>query len=917
MNILHLLIGLFFPRRGAPLTLLLLLIITVAGSPLSAFASNQESSATQNTPVITDTKNVLVLFSYHRAVWSDNVQKGIESVFRPYQNVNFFYEYMDTKRLRTREYLGTLRSIYIEKYAEVHIDAVISVDNNALNLLAENARTLFPDTPVVFCGINDYKPTLHAARPNVTGVVEYGDFSDTLKIAIRARPNATKLYVISDHTETGEINTRDLLAALSSVAPSIQAVLTDRMSYEELSTTLQTAASHQVAFFVSFWKDGTGHNIEPMQLDTVFRKSAIPVFGRSEWMINHGMVGGKCVTGFAQGEAAARLALKILGGTPISALPVNTNSPNQYLFDYQMMQHHQIDENIFPDESIGFNTPEPFFRVSKPVGVTVLVFSALLLATLFFLAVSIHQRRKTLFTLRKTAASLEQSESRYRGMIENIQDIFYRTDGQGHLTFISPSGALVLGYDSPQEMIGIPIESLWNVSDERQNMLKIMEQDGVVRDYEIVLVRKDGLPVPVSTTSSYYHDNEGEKLGEEGIFRDITERKQAEYEKEKLEIQNRQLQKSESLGRMAGAIAHHFNNKLFTVMGYLDLVIDGLTSGETTKKHLINARREADKAAEVSKLMLTYLGQVTGKPQVLNLSEVCQNMLPLLERTVPENVAMKTSLQSPGPVIKANVDHIRQVLTNLVTNAGEAAGNPQGSIHLAVKTVFARDIPTSHRFPVDWQPGDTPYALLEIRDNGCGIAEKDIEEIFSPFFSTKFTGRGLGLPVVLGLVKAYKGVLTVESSPGMGSVLRAYFPITAEEIAQQPDPLTGAPEHHETGTVLLVDDDPIVLELSSVMLSTLGFTVLTAMDGIEAVDIFRQHNDEIRLVLSDVSMPRMNGWETLLVLRQISPDIPVILASGYSENLIMQGIHDEHPQAFLEKPYGLAALRDTIRRTLL
>ena len=184
-------------------------------------------------------KNVLVLFSYHRAEWSDNVQKGIESVFTPYQNVNFFYEYMDTKRLKTKEYLETLRKIYTEKYAKAHIDVIICVDNNALDLLVENARTLLPDTPVVFCGINDYKPALHAARPDVTGVVEYGDFSDTLKIAFRARPNATKLYIVSDHTETGETNTRELIATLSSVAPDIQAVLTDRMSFEELSTTLQ------------------------------------------------------------------------------------------------------------------------------------------------------------------------------------------------------------------------------------------------------------------------------------------------------------------------------------------------------------------------------------------------------------------------------------------------------------------------------------------------------------------------------------------------------------------------------------------------------------------------------------------------------------------------------------------------------
>ncbi len=314
MNIICSLIGDLFLRYAVPRIISLILTVIILGLFHCTFAASQAFSPSLDTSLFSLPKNVLVLFSYHRAEWSDNVQKGISSVFTPYQNVNFFYEYMDTKRLKTKEYLEILPKIYIEKYAKAHIDVIICVDNNALDLLAENARTLLPDTPVVFSGINDYKPTLHTARPQVTGVVEYGNFSDTLKIAFRARRNAKRLYIVCDHTETGKINTQELLAALFSVAPNIQTVLTDHMSYTELSTTRQTADPQQLAFFVSYWKDGTGRNIEPRQLDAVFRNSAIPVFGRSEWMINHGMVGGKCVTGFAQGEAAARIALQILAG---------------------------------------------------------------------------------------------------------------------------------------------------------------------------------------------------------------------------------------------------------------------------------------------------------------------------------------------------------------------------------------------------------------------------------------------------------------------------------------------------------------------------------------------------------------------------------------------------------------------------
>ena len=314
--------------------------------------------------------------------------------------------------------------------------------------------------------------------------------------------------------------------------------------------------------------------------------------------------------------------------------------------------------------------------------------------------------------------------------------------------------------------------------------------------------------------------------------------------------------------------------------------------------------------------MLTYLGQVTGKLELLNLSDVCRKMMPLLEVSLPKNVELETHLKSPGPVIKANADQIRQILANLVTNAWEAAGEAPGAIYLVVKIVLREDIPPSHRFPVDWQPENTSYACLEIHDNGCGISETDIEEIFSPFFSTKCAGRGLGLAVVLGLVKVHGGVVTVGGLPNKGSVFRVFFPISAEELVQPPDKWANIKNNQETGKVLLVDDDEVVLEISSMMLSILGFTVLTAMDGIEAVDLFQQHKNEIRLVLSDVSMPRMDGWETLDALRQIKPDIPVILASGYSEDQVMQGIHCERPQAFLGKPYDLNALKDTIHRVL-
>jgi CheY-like chemotaxis protein len=288
----------------------------------------------------------------------------------------------------------------------------------------------------------------------------------------------------------------------------------------------------------------------------------------------------------------------------------------------------------------------------------------------------------------------------------------------------------------------------------------------------------------------------------------------------------------------------------------------------------------------------------------------------MLRAIAPKSVRLETDLPSPGPTAQANASQIQQVIVNLATNAGESYQGGEGSIRLTVKTVSAADIPLKNRFPVDCQIQADAYACLEVADTGCGIAKKNIPSLFDPFYFRSFTGQGLGLPVVLGILQAHKGIVTVESKLGCGSAFRVFLPLSAQ--SGQESPSTAAQVLGPTfgGTVLVVDDDSTALKVISTALECMGFKVLDAQDGVDAMKVFQRHQSEIRLVVCDICMPRMDGWATLAALRKLAPGIPVILSSGYGKDQAMADRHPEQPQFFLNKPYQVEDLHNAVMQVL-
>jgi PAS domain S-box-containing protein len=394
------------------------------------------------------------------------------------------------------------------------------------------------------------------------------------------------------------------------------------------------------------------------------------------------------------------------------------------------------------------------------------------------------------------------------------------------------------------------------------------------------------------------------------VFDDVTERKRAEAEQLQMERQLQQARKAESLGRMAGAIAHHFNNKLMAVMGNLELALMVAGPNEVLATHLLNAQRASFQAAEVSSLMLAYLGQVLPKAETFDLAKLCREVIETQRRSIPQRVTMSSDFPPHGPSIKANQGQVRQVLANLIVNAWEAIGEGEGEIRASLRIVKAAETSSVHIFPGDWKPETDLYACLEVSDTGHGIDPGQLDLVFDPFFSTRFTGRGLGLAVVLGAVRAYGGAVAVASEPGRGSIFRVFWPVAEPEIQTPQEVEKRASRPIEgLGLVLFVDDEAQLRSMAEIMLGRLGFEVIKAGNGLDAVEFFQERKDEISLVILDLTMPGMSGWETLEALRALRSEVPVVLASGYDEASVMEGKHAQLPQAFLHKPYNMAELK--------
>jgi signal transduction histidine kinase/CheY-like chemotaxis protein len=391
----------------------------------------------------------------------------------------------------------------------------------------------------------------------------------------------------------------------------------------------------------------------------------------------------------------------------------------------------------------------------------------------------------------------------------------------------------------------------------------------------------------------------------------MVERIRSDEEKIVFEQQLHQIQRLESLGVLAGGIAHDFNNIMAIIIGYCSLIKFDVKSVE---KNIPEIEKAADRAAGLCRQMLAYAGKASLTQSKINMKEIAEEMIRMLKSTISQNVTIDSNILPESVSITGDASQIRQIVLNLIINAAEAIGDKQGTVHVSL---VRTDI-TEGKREKDYLGKRIPvgeYLCLIVTDNGCGMDDETRNRIFEPFYTTKFTGRGLGMSAVLGIITAHHGAIQLVSKIGRGTTFKIYLPIQRFD----PDTETSTRENTSvlwqgSGTVLLAEDEEQVRSIASALLKNLGYSVIEASNGREALELYQKNDTDISLVVTDIGMPEMSGYELFRELKKRKSDLPIIISSGFGDVDITGKIAHEEIAALINKPYRFDTLRQALRR---
>jgi len=846
--------------------------------------------------------NVLVLSSYHRGKpFLDLIVSGIQDTFdHSDSNISLYYEDMDAKRYALDKIEPHLKELYTYKYGHIKLDAILAIDNNALDFVLRYRKELFPQTPVVFCGINGFTDSMLEGQKDITGVLEEQNFTETIRLALKLHPDAQHVVTISDGTLTGRLMLNDFHNSLKSLGTTIDSLDLINLSPDEVRTRLSALPANTPVFPLSYNVTPEGEVIPENLRWDLPAQSGLPGYAILDYSLRYGLIGGYVMDGHLHGATAAAMVQRILKGEPASAIPLLKETPTIPKFNYIQLKKFGIKESDLPADAIILNKPKPSYQeYKKIIWGAVALFSALSI-TIFVLAVNILKKRKA-------EKALLENQIIFQSFLEYSPVYIFFKDHEIRSLMLSRNY---------EKMLGLPLENiLGKTMDEvfPSDLAKSMIEDDkrILNEGKCITVVEE-LNGKIYETTKFPVFIDGKPNMLAGFTLDITERKQAEEDKAKLEEQLRQSHKLEAIGTLAGGIAHDFNNILSVILGYAEITKYHVAPDSIISENLDKVLQAGNRAKDLIQQILTFSRQSKMELIPVKLQSIIKEALKMLRASIPRSIEIRENIAQDCGTVIADPTQLYQVLMNLCTNAFHAMEESGGVLTVELK--IADNIPLVLAKTRD--NSQEVFVELSISDTGPGISPEIIDKIFDPFFTTKEKGKGtgMGLAITYGVIKEYGGEITVDSQLGRGTVFHIYLPQSREEAVAVDSTVADLPGGKER--ILFVDDEDLLAELGKKLLERLGYQVTVHTKSFEALGTFQNQPYDFDLVITDQTMPGMTGLDMARRMLQIRHNIPIILCTGYSALVDEEKAKSQGIKEFAMKPLNNNTLAGLIRKVL-
>ncbi|MEE4240567.1 MAG: ABC transporter substrate binding protein [Desulfopila sp.] len=839
-------------------------------------------------------KNVLYINSYHHGYqWSDEIHEGIRTVLRNSDyKIDLQIEYMDTKKYLYDPVNQSLFKLYKEKFANEDFDVIIVSDNHAYNFVIEHREVLFQDIPLVFCGMNNFEAA-DVSSGNLTGVVETFDLVNTLDVARKLHPGKTRMVVVGDQSITGRSIAQQIYTMLDRYDVPLEVEFWLKLTLEESKQRVENLSQDTFLFFAPWYQTVKGkfYTAEEV-MQEIYAHSSVPIYTTWEFLLGHGAVGGRLLSGRHHGEIAAQMALRILGGERAEDIPVLTEPSGLYKFDYNVMQKLNINPKLLPEGSIIINSPKAFYEMPKELFWTIVASFLMLLTVLIFLMITMAERRRV---QRKVQEQLSFQET----LMDTIPQLVSWKDTSGKYLGANQTFTEFFGIDTPNGMISKTTEGVikdseyvqWSVEKDRAVVLEEEEFRKVRRK----IIDSKGSVSWLEINKVPLRDQADRIIGVLTTAENVTK-------EQNLEKQLLQSQKMEAIGTLAGGIAHDFNNILTSILNSTELALGDVDENSQTAKDLKRVLKAAGRGSSVVKQILSFSKPSQEGFRPTDLAAVCHEVLSLMDASLPSNIHVHSNITASGILVDADPSQVHQVILNLCTNAFHALQKKGGTLLIQVEDA---EVSEALADLMSVSPGK--FMKITVADDGIGIDSEILDNIFDPFFSTKdiTEGTGLGLSVVHGIVKGHRGGIRVESKPGEGSRFELYLPQSkSTNIEEQEIFETGAAEYL---SILFVEDDEDQLNSVPRVLQNLGHRVIALDDPHKAIEMVEQEMDVFDIVISDYDMPAMRGTELAAKI----PGVPCILVSGRND-AVSAAMECPSIRKVLIKPYDKQDLKRAI-----